>query len=162
MRPRAGDFVYSRLEIETILRDIELARTLGIAGVVVGALMANGRVAVAETRAFVQAAAGLPVTFHRAFDVVANFSDAIEELIDIGIHRILTSGGKSTALAGADVIARLVEQARGRIAIVAGGGIRESNVREIIARTRVAEVHSRFIGEPDMQRLVEIARSGMN
>lgn len=161
VRPRAGDFVYSVQEIETILGDIETARELGVDGIVSGALMPEGRIAVAEARAFVEAAGGLPVTFHRAFDMVADPSQALEELIGIGVRRILTSGGKFTALDGADVIAKLLEQARDRITIVAGGGIRESNVREVIERTRVTEVHSRFIDEPGMHRLAELARAGV-
>src|SRR6185436_19753344 len=103
------------------LEDIEAARDLGVDGIVTGALTARGRIAVAETRAFVVAAGGLPVTFHRAFDLVTDPSQAVEELIDIGVQRILTSGGKSTAFDGADTIARLVDQARDRITIVAGG-----------------------------------------
>lgn len=157
VRPRAGDFVYSVEEIETVLEDIEAARDLGVDGIVTGALTAEGRIAVAETRAFVEAAGGLPVTFHRAFDMVADPSQALEELIDIGVRRVLTSGGKSTALEGVGVIAKLVEQARDRITIVAGSGIRRNNVREVIERARVKEVHSRFIDEPRMHRLVELA-----
>ncbi len=158
IRPRTGDFVYSVEEIETILEDIAAARDLGVDGIVTGALTVEGRIAVAETRAFVEAAGGLPVTFHRAFDVVADPSQALEELIDIGVRRILTSGGKSTALDGADAIVKLVDQAADRIAIVAGGGIRESNVREVIERTHVKEVHSRFIDEGGMRRLTGLAR----
>ena len=160
MRPRAGDFVYSVEEIETILGDIEAARDLGVDGIVTGALTADGRIAVAEMRAFVEAAGGLAVTFHRAFDMVADPSQALEELVGAGVRRILTSGGKSTALDGADAIAKLVDQARDRVTIVAGGGIRESNVREVIERTRVREVHSRFIDETGMRRLVD--RVGTN
>jgi copper homeostasis protein len=158
IRPRTGDFVYSVEEIETILEDIAAARDLGVDGIVTGALTVEGRIAVAETRAFVEAAGGLPVTFHRAFDVVADPSQALEELIDIGVRRILTSGGKSTALDGADAIVKLVDQAADRIAIVAGGGIRECNVREVIERTHVKEVHSRFIDEGGMRRLTGLAR----
>lgn len=145
-------------EIETILRDIEAARDLGAAGVVTGALTPEGRIAVAEMRAFVQAADGLPVTFHRAFDAVTDRGRGLEELIDIGVTRILTSGGKPAALEGSDVIAELVDRARGRILIMAGGGIRASNAREIIERTGVSEVHSRFIDESRMRRLVEQIR----
>ena len=145
--------------MEKILIDIEVARALGVTGVVAGALTPEGRIAVSDTRAFVEAADGLPVTFHRAFDVVSDRARAIEELIEIGVSRILTSGGKPTALEGADVIARLVDQARDRITIVAGGRIRENNVREVITRTRVTEVHSRFIDEPAMHRLTDLARA---
>jgi copper homeostasis protein len=148
-------------EIETILGDVEAARDLGADGIVVGALTADGRIAVAETRAFVETAGGLPVTFHRAFDMVADPSQALEELIGVGVRRILTSGGKSTAVEGAEVIAKLVDQARDRITIVAGGGIRESNVREVIERARVKEVHSRFIDEAGMHRLAELARGSV-
>jgi copper homeostasis protein len=160
IRPRTGDFVYSVEEIETILEDIEATHDVEVDGIVTGALTGEGRIAVAETRAFVEAAGGLPVTFHRAFDAVADPTRALEELIDIGVRRVLTSGGKFTALDGADVIAKLVDQARDRITIVAGGGIRESNVREVIERGRVKEVHSRFIDEAGMRRLVERARAG--
>jgi len=161
IRPRTGDFVYSVEEIETILEDIDTARDLGVDGIVTGALTAEGRIAVAETRAFVEAAGGLPVTFHRAFDVVVDSSQALEELIDIGVRRILTSGGKSTALDGADAIVKLVDQAGDRITIVAGGGIRENNVREVIERGRVKEVHSRFVDERGMHRLTSLARAGV-
>jgi copper homeostasis protein len=160
IRPRTGDFVYSVGEIETILEDIEAARDLGVDGIVTGALTAKGRIAVAETRAFVEAASGLPVTFHRAFDAAVDPLQSLEELIDIGVHRVLTSGGKSTALDGADVIAKLVDHARDRITIVAGGGVRENNVREVIERTSVKELHSRFIDEAGMRRLVDRAHVG--
>jgi copper homeostasis protein len=158
VRPRAGHFIYSAKEIETILEDIETARDLGAAGIVAGALTAQGGIAVAETRAFVQAAAGLPVTFHRAFDAVSDLWRALEELIEIGVNRILTSGAKPTALEGAGVIAELVDRAGKKITIVAGGGVREGNVRELIDRTRVTEVHSRFIDEAGMRRIVDRAR----
>jgi len=158
VRPRSGGFVYSVEEIETILGDIETARELGVDGIVTGALAPQGRIAVAETRAFVEAAGGLPVTFHRAFDMVPDPSQALEDLIGTGVRRVLTSGGKSTALDGADAIAKLVDQARDRITIVAGGGVRESNVREVIERARVKEVHSRFIDEAGMRRLTGLAR----
>jgi copper homeostasis protein len=161
VRPRAGDFVYSVEEIETILDDIEVAREREVDGIVAGALTTKGRIAVAETRAFVEAADGLPVTFHRAFDIVADPSQALEELIAIGVRRILTSGGKSTALDGADVIAKLVAEADDRITIVAGGGIREGNVRDVIERAHIKEIHSRFIDEPGMLRLIELARTEM-
>lgn len=153
IRPRTGEFVYSAEEIETILEEIEGARELGVDGIVTGGLTPEGRIAVAETRALVEAAGRLPVTFHRAFDVVGDPSRALEELIDIGVRRILTSGGKSAALDGADAIAKLVDQAGDRITIVAGGGIRENNVREVIERTRVKEVHSRFVDKAGMHRL---------
>ena len=155
IRPRAGGFVYSRNEFEEMTRDIERAGSLGIAGIVTGALTAQGRVDVGLTRALIEAAAGLPVTFHRAIDSAANLPAALEETIEAGASRVLTSGGAATALEGMDVVAALADQAGDRIAVVAAGGIREHNVRDVIARTGVCEVHARLIDEAQMRGLVD-------
>lgn len=162
IRPRSGGFVYSDAEIDAMTRDIELAEETGIAGIVTGALTADGRVDIAHTRTLVKAAAGLPVTFHRALDCAGNLMDALEQLIDIGVSRVLTSGAAATALDGAATIASLVDQARERIAIIAGGGIREHNVREVISRTGVREVHSRLVDEMTMRGLVDVVRANAN
>jgi len=159
IRPRGGGFVYSRDEIEAMIRDIELARDTGIAGIVTGALTADGRIDIERTRGLMSAASGLPVTFHRAIDFSANLPDALETLIDLGVARVLTSGGAATALQGASMIATLVDQARERIAIIAGGGIRDHNVRDVIARTGVREVHSRLVDEKIMRALVDVVRT---
>ena len=159
IRPRAGDFVYSDDEIGVMIRDIELVRAMGIAGIVTGALTSGSRVDVERTRTLVEAAAGLPVTFHRAFDSTVNLPDALEQLIDLRVSRVLTSGGAATALGGASVIAALADQARERIAIMAGGGIREHNVRDVIARTGVREVHARLIDEARMRKLIDAVSS---
>jgi copper homeostasis protein len=145
IRPRGGSFVYSDAEFAEMTRDIERARTMGIGGIVTGVLEPDGGVDVDRTRSLVEAAAGLPVTFHRAFDRTRNLPDALEQLIEIGVARVLTSGGAPTALDGASAIAALVAQSRGRISILAGGGVREHNVRELVARTGVGEVHSRDV-----------------
>ena len=158
IRPRAGDFVYSDEEIDLMIREVETAVIIGVAGIVTGALRSDHTVDVVQTRALVEAAAGLPVTFHRAFDSTINGSDALEQLIDLGVTRVLTSAGAATALEGADVIAALVNQARDRISIVAGGGIREHNVSDVIRRTGASEVHTRFVGEARMRDLIEIAK----
>ncbi|HEX7595966.1 MAG TPA: copper homeostasis protein CutC [Gemmatimonadaceae bacterium] len=161
IRPRAGDFFYSESEFDVMMRDIELTRTMGIAGIVTGALNANGRVAVKRTRSLVKAAGGLPVTFHRAIDSAADLPVALDDAIDAGVSRVLTSGGAATAREGMDVIAALVKQARERVSIVAGGGIREHNVRQVIARTGAHEVHGRLIDEAQMRELVNaVRRSG--
>jgi copper homeostasis protein len=104
----------------------------------------------------VKAAAGLPVTFHRAFDSTENLLDALEQVIDAGASRLLTSGGGATALEGADAIAAIVRQAGDRISIVAGGNIREHNVRDVIARTGVREVHARLVDELRMRHLIDV------
>jgi copper homeostasis protein len=158
IRPRAGDFFYSESEFDVMMRDIELTRTMGIAGIVTGALNANGRVAVKRTRSLVKAAGGLPVTFHRAIDSAADLPVALDDAIEAGVSRVLTSGGAATAREGVDVITALVKQARERVSIVAGGGIREHNVREVLARTGAHEVHGRLIDEAQMRGLVNAAR----
>ncbi len=144
IRPRGGGFVYTDDDLAVMRHDIELGLSAGVLGFAVGALTADGEIDTARTRDFVRAANGASVTFHRAFDFAANLSQALEQLIDAGVKRVLTSGGAATALEGADSIARLVDQARGRIIVMAGGGVRENNVREIIARTGVSEVHARI------------------
>ncbi|MGH7651740.1 MAG: copper homeostasis protein CutC [Gemmatimonadaceae bacterium] len=159
VRPRAGDFVYTATEVEAMCHDIAHAKALGIHGVVTGALTADGRIEVGQMRRLMEFAGGLPVTFHRAFDLVVDAHEALEQLVDLGIDRILTSGGAATALEGAENLGRLVEQSDGRIAIVAGGGIREQNVRDVINRSRVGEIHTRFTNEGRLRRLIELART---
>jgi copper homeostasis protein len=158
IRPRAGDFVYSDDEFDQMIRGTELARRLGIAGIVTGALTPDGRVDVERTRTLVEAAAGLPVTFHRAIDSAVDLPAALEEAIEAGASRVLTSGGAATAAEGVDLIAALVGQARERITVIAGGGIREHNVRDVIALTGVREVHARLIDEGQMRGLVDVVR----
>jgi copper homeostasis protein len=158
IRPRAGDFVYSTSEFDVMVRDIELTRTMGIAGIVTGALDASGRVDVKRTRSLVKAAGGLPVTFHRAIDSTADLPAALDDSIEAGVTRVLTSGGAPTAREGVKVIAALVLQGRERVSIIAGGGIREHNVREVIARTGAREVHGRLVDEAQMRGVVDAAR----
>ena len=158
IRPRAGGFVYSESEFHMMIRDIELSRTMGIAGIVTGALDADGRVDIERTRSLVKAAGGLPVTFHRAIDSSANLAVALDDAIGAGVSRVLTSGGAATAREGVEVIAALALQARERVSIIAGGGIREHNVRDVIARTGVPKVHGRLIDEAQMRGLVDAAK----
>jgi len=158
VRPRAGGFVYSQRELEEMIRAIERAGSMGIAGIVTGALTSKGRVEVTGTRALIKAAAGLPVTFHRAIDSAADLPTALEAAIEAGAGRVLTSGGAATALEGVDVIAALVNQAHDRISVVAGGGIREHNVRDLIGQTGVREVHGRLVDEAQMRGLVDVVK----
>ena len=158
IRPRAGGFVYSDDEIGGMTRDIELDATLGISGIVTGALTAHNTVDIARTRRLVDAAGGLPVTFHRAFDLTVDLPNSLEQVIDAGVRRVLTSGGAATAVEGVVAIAALVAQAHGRITIVAGGGIRQHNARGVIERTGVGEIHARLVDEASMQSLVDAVR----
>jgi len=156
IRPRGGDFVYAADEIDAMIEDIDRARPLGIAGIVTGALRSDGNVDVDSMRRLMGPAAGLPVTFHRAFDVVANRTEALEQVIDRGASRVLTSGGAATAMEGGVAIAMLVDQAGERVSIVAGGKIREQNARDVIARTGVREVHARLENEASIRGLVRV------
>ena len=157
VRPRGGGFIYADDEFDVMLRDVRGAGRSGLAGVVTGVLSPDGSVDAPRTRALVEAAAPLPVTFHRAFDRVADKVSALEALIDAGVARVLTSGGAPTALEGAETIAALVRQARDRMVVLAGGGVRAHNVRDLIALTGVGEVHSRFVGATAMELLVDAA-----
>ncbi len=140
IRPRGGDFCYSALEVECMLRDVELARELGADGVVVGALTPDGTVDRPLTARLVAAAAPLPVTFHRAFDMTREPAAALEALIELGIERLLTSGQESSALEGLELIAELIEQAGERIVVMPGCGITPRNLDRVLA-TGAREVH---------------------
>jgi copper homeostasis protein len=144
VRPRAGDFVYSQEEFEAMHGSIRLARRLGMDGVVLGILTEERQVDVARTSELVGLCKGLglEVTFHRAIDEAADFSEAVEQIIETGAQRILTSGGKATALEGADVIGTAVVKAGDRIVIVPGAGIHPHNVREVEQKTGAWEFHS--------------------
>jgi copper homeostasis protein len=143
VRPRGGGFVYSEPEMGVMRLDVEASRMLGADGVVVGALTRDARIDVEQLRALKRHAGDLPLTFHRAFDLVRDQGDALEILIREGVSRVLTSGGSQTALEGVESIAKLVGRASGQIAIMAGGGVREETVQEIVHRAKVSEVHVR-------------------
>jgi copper homeostasis protein len=144
IRPRGGDFLYSDTEFEIMKADIRYCIETGCDGVVIGILNANGTVDKQRSRELVKMARekGLGVTFHRAIDMCADMQQAMEDIIGIGCERILTSGGKSTAIEGVSMIAHLVEQAKGRITIMPGAGVNESTVADVVNYTGATEVHS--------------------
>jgi copper homeostasis protein len=140
IRPRGGDFLYSDIEFELMQRDVETCVRVGCDGVVIGALDADGHVD-SRCRELVSAAGKLGVTFHRAFDASVNLSRSLEDIIALGCERVLTSGGCANALAGAQVIADLVKQAGDRLVVMAGAGVRSTNLLEIARLTGAGEFH---------------------
>lgn len=142
VRPRGGDFVFSAAEADTMLRDIELCREAGAAAVVIGALDSRGDVDMPLMRRLCDAASGMSVTFHRAFDVCADPLAAFEDVLAMGCDRLLTSGHESDAFKGRFFIAELVERAAGRIIVMPGCGVRRSNIARIAADTGAVEFHA--------------------
>jgi copper homeostasis protein len=142
IRPRGGDFCYTDKEFTKIIKDIVYCRKKGVHSVVVGFLTPDNRIDIARTKMAVAAAQGMEVTFHRAFDRVTNPAEALEEIIDCGCKRVLTSGCRPTAEEGIPTLRQLVWQARDRIKILAGSGITPDNVQRIIRETDVPEVHA--------------------
>ena len=144
IRPRGGGFVYSAPELDVMRRDIVAARGLGADGVVIGALRPDGTVNDEHVRSLVGVADGLAVTFHRAFDFVPDLGGALETIIATGVTRVLSSGGALMAREGVATLASLVAQAGDRLVVMAGGGVREENVKEIVDGSGVREVHVRL------------------
>jgi copper homeostasis protein len=142
IRPRAGNFVYSDEERMRMRLAIAMARRVGMDGIVLGLLAPGARVDLERTRMLVLAARPLPVTFHRAFDEVADLDAALRDVVMAGAARILTSGGATSAPAGIENLARLVKAANERVIILPGGGINASNVAQIAKQSGVHEIHS--------------------
>ena len=141
LRPRGGDFLYTDVEFDTMLRDIELIRDAGAYGIATGVLTEDGRIDTARFEKLIATARPMSVTCHRAFDMTRDPREALETLIGLGVDRVLTSGQQPTVPEGAELIHELVQLSAGRIAILPGCGIDEDNVREIIEKTGVREVH---------------------
>jgi copper homeostasis protein len=141
LRPRGGDFVYSDGEFALMQEDLEHARTLGVSGFVAGILRPDGTIDGHRMRRLAEQAAPLEMTFHRAFDISVNLNHALEDVISAGCQRLLSSGGAQDVYAGAERLRRLGEQADGRIAIAAGGGLRFENASEVARITGAVQFH---------------------
>ena len=141
VRPRGGDFVFTEHEMDVILKDIEAVKRIGVDGVVVGSLHPDGTLHQEQTAAMIRAARPMQVTFHRAFDMCADPDGTLEQLIELGVDRILTSGQRDSMIDGLELIADINRRAAGRICIMPGGSILESNIRQVIEATGVSEVH---------------------
>lgn len=143
IRPRSGGFIYAPDELDTMAAAIRYitSRWPGIRGFVTGALLPEGIINREGMHRLQQAAGRYPLTFHRAFDRTANLSEALETCVELGIERILTSGGAENVDLGIDMLSLLHRQGAGRIAILPGGGVRADNAEKILAQTGVSELH---------------------
>ena len=143
IRPRGGDFTYDDNELEVMRRDISAMKRAGAHGIVSGVLESSGVIDRDATKSLVDAAGPLPFTFHRAFDLTPELETALAVLRSLGVRRVLTSGGASTALVGAGAIARLANQTGDKMSLIAGGGVRAGHVTELLEVSGVTEVHAR-------------------
>lgn len=161
IRPRGGDFLYNDLEKEIMLLDVENAKRLGADGVVLGCLTADGQVDMPFMKQLMKAAEGLSVTFHRAFDVCKDPKVALEQIIELGCDRILTSGQGETAEIGIPLLKELQQQAAGRIILLAGCGVKEHNIARIARETGICEFHFSARESADSGSFIKDERLGM-
>jgi copper homeostasis protein len=141
IRPRGGDFRYTEPEFEVMKVDIEQAKKIGVDGVVFGMLMPDGAIDLDRCAELVALARPMRVTFHRAFDVARNPHQSLEDLIRLGVDRLLTSGQEKSALEGLNFITELVKQANDRIIIMPGADITQQNIKQIVRQSGVTEAH---------------------
>lgn len=141
IRPRGGDFLYSELEHKIMLKDIEICRKLGVDGIVIGCLTAEGDVDIPRCQELVVAAGEMSITFHRAFDMCRDPFQALEDIVSLGCNIILTSGQQPKAEQGVKLIEQLVQQAGNRIVIMPGSGVNAQNIAEIARKTGAKEFH---------------------
>ena len=135
IRPRGGDFLYNDIEFELMKEDVIMAKKLKADGVVIGILNKDGFVDMKRTKELIKLARPMGVTFHRAFDMCADPFKTLEQLIELNVDRILTSGQKNTAIQGTELINELIKRADGRIEIMPGSGINFDNFSEIVNKT---------------------------
>lgn len=141
IRPRGGDFHYSNYEFHSMKRDIDQCQRLSADGVVFGILNEDGTLDKKRCKELIARARPLKVTCHRAFDMTRDPFEALEDCIEAGFDRILTSGHRTRAVEGVDLIADLIKRANGRIAIMPGSGVNEGTVEEIVKKTGANEIH---------------------
>ncbi len=145
IRPREGNFLYSEIEFEEMRSQVEFCKELKCNGVVFGIVTEEYQVDVARCKELVELAKPMECTFHRAFDETENITYALEDCITAGFTRVLTSGKKKTAREGIENLQKLIEKAKNRIKIMPGGGIRSSNISELLNRTVATEFHTAAI-----------------
>ena len=142
IRPRGGDFVFSAEEFEIMKADVAISKELGCQGIVIGILRKDGRIDSERCAQLIDIARGLQITFHRAFDRCSDLERSLEDIIQLGCHRVLTSGAKENAFEGLAVLKSLVIQAGSRISIMPGSGINEQNLAQIAHETAAIEFHT--------------------
>lgn len=142
LRPRNADFLYSDQEFRIMLRDLDFIRDTGAAGVVFGMLESSGRIDTVRCRELIDRSRPMSVTFHRAFDMARDPFEALDDLVTLGVNRLLTSGKKATAWEGRSLIGELVKRSENRIVIMAGSGVNEGNIQSLIRETGVTECHA--------------------
>lgn len=147
IRPRGGDFLYTNDEFEIMLQDVKLCKQLGCDGIVIGLLNMDGTIDIIRTSVLIEAAYPLGVTFHRAFDRCIDPFAALDQLIEIGCERILTSGQQPSVVAGVELVAELNKTANERIIIMPGSGVRKENIKMLAAKTGCTEFHSSLRGK---------------
>jgi copper homeostasis protein len=147
IRPRAGGFCYSQVEMEVMLRDAKLAVEHGADGLVFGILTPDGSVDTKRCQRIIELARGRQTVFHRAFDVTPNPLKALDQLADLGFSRVLTSGQERTAPEGIETISKLIHHADDRIEILPGSGLRTHNIRAFVGQTKVKQVHLSAFGK---------------
>lgn len=142
IRPRGGDFYYSEIEFEIMKKDIECCKSLKCDGVVFGLLNADGSIDKVRNQILVDLAKPMPATFHRAFDRCSNLEKGLEDIIQLGFIRVLSSGGKINAIQGAKKLAELIQLANNRITIMPGAGINSRNLSYLKTLTGALEYHT--------------------
>ena len=145
IRARGGNFIYSKDEIEIMREDIKIFKELGVKGVVLGCLISNNKIDLELTKELVDLAYPMEVTFHKAIDEIQNPLDYIDDLVNIGIKRILTSGGKATALEGKDLINEMIKKSNGRLKIVVAGKVTKENLNGLSNLISANEFHGKLI-----------------
>lgn len=145
IRARGGNFVYSKDEIKIMKEDIKIFKELGIKGVVLGCLTSDNKIDLEFTKELVDLAYPMEVTFHKSIDEILNPLDYIDDLVNIGIKRILTSGGKATALEGKDLINEMIKKSNGRLKIVVAGKVTKENLNRLSNLISADEFHGKLI-----------------
>jgi copper homeostasis protein len=147
IRTRSGDFLYTDEEFEIMMNEVTLCKDLGCDGIVIGLLNNKGEIDIKRASKLIELAYPLEVTFHRAFDRCKDPFEALEQLIETGCQRILTSGQQPAAPQGIDLITQLVKAADERIIIMPGSGVRKENIKELAEKTGAKEFHSSLRGK---------------